>query len=838
MSKLVISQNYMKEVLNTEANSLLFARYAYNLMMAKKLDEAFDAAKAGVGKFQNYATGRFVLALCLMEQGSHKLAIEQLVAVLKLEPSHQGAMEKLAVAYEQTGDRDRAHAVANLLLRCNYKSFALANLAPRDDGSFGIHEILGEEINWEKFVRKEGGDAHEDISGETANEAQKEETPVETLMEEPFARDRSVQQEALAGKEAEIDDILAGLEDLGEPQAEISEEKPKDVAQEPSVEETPISIEDMFLSKEEEKPVEEEKIPIEEEKPTEEKEASVEEEDPFAGLESPQEDPEEQEAPTEETEIATEETEITPEEEDPFAGLEEPQPEDEEIEITAEEIIEEQPQEKPKLEIEDTIEAEVEEAILQGRYIDEDEEENKEEENKEEIQEIVETSSIQDIAADLMEKIADIEEELEENTEDISEEPAIIEDFIEDIEEESEEESEIPLILDDEDLEEIVSEIKIAEEQIDEEQIDEIQDVVQDDLIAEIEEEIEKAEEFFAAEDDEELESILAEEPIVITAEEAEIFLEEEQILPEKENEEKENEEEDLIFPKEESEEETEIQTIDFETPSIFTEPEEDEDIILGSAFSEDDFVVDENAKADEEITGIPEVEEEVFEEILSEKFDDSFENYKKEVAADIPDEITVEIEPASEILDLENLFAEEEIPEIPEITEQKIDISDFEDDFEAEIEAIETETELPQVLENIEQKFNEDEEEAEPISEKEAFENMLVKEEAAQLLPDHILTPTFAQIYLEQGQPYLAKQIYERLLSQDSNNDIYAEKLQEIDEHINRLKDGEEIVVEKKVFAPRRVQDPSKKPIKSLKGKRIKPEIREILKEEFKEGK
>jgi hypothetical protein len=129
--------------------------------------------------------------------------------------------------------------------------------------------------------------------------------------------------------------------------------------------------------------------------------------------------------------------------------------------------------------------------------------------------------------------------------------------------------------------------------------------------------------------------------------------------------------------------------------------------------------------------------------------------------------------------------------------------------------------------LENSVQKLDDDEKKAEPLSEKEAF-GFLIAKSGGELLPDHILTPTFAQIYLEQGQPYLSKQIYERLMLQDSENEEYAKKIEEIDDIIKKIKKGEQFSFESLDFS----QGKSAK--RSLKGKRIKKEIREALIEKY----
>ena len=162
MSKSVISQDYMKEVLRIQPKSLLFARYAYNLMQDRKYEQAFEVAKEGVGHFENYATGRFILAQCLIQRGDYNLAAEQLAAVLKLEPSYPCAIERLAYAYEQMDETDRSRATADLLLRYNHKSPLLRALTPRDDGALDIKEILEEEVNWEQYAATSSGSSSDD----------------------------------------------------------------------------------------------------------------------------------------------------------------------------------------------------------------------------------------------------------------------------------------------------------------------------------------------------------------------------------------------------------------------------------------------------------------------------------------------------------------------------------------------------------------------------------------------------------------------------------------------------------------------------------------------------
>jgi tetratricopeptide (TPR) repeat protein len=105
--------------------------------------------------------------------------------------------------------------------------------------------------------------------------------------------------------------------------------------------------------------------------------------------------------------------------------------------------------------------------------------------------------------------------------------------------------------------------------------------------------------------------------------------------------------------------------------------------------------------------------------------------------------------------------------------------------------------------------------------------------------IPDHVLTPTLADIYFQQGQPNLAVQIYSRLLERDPDNEKIARRLEEIKSCISEGRapaPPEEIPMDsaaKKV--PESNPKPSRKPRankaqrghKPLEGVRIKKAIR-----------
>ncbi len=97
--------------------------------------------------------------------------------------------------------------------------------------------------------------------------------------------------------------------------------------------------------------------------------------------------------------------------------------------------------------------------------------------------------------------------------------------------------------------------------------------------------------------------------------------------------------------------------------------------------------------------------------------------------------------------------------------------------------------------------------------------------EDRLNAIPDHVLTPTLADIYFQQGQPHLAVQIYERLLQKDPENDKIVKRLEKIKQVIadNPLMYSPVPDAPKVSEAPEKtaVRQPSKKPAPSKSGRK-----------------
>jgi tetratricopeptide (TPR) repeat protein len=81
--------------------------------------------------------------------------------------------------------------------------------------------------------------------------------------------------------------------------------------------------------------------------------------------------------------------------------------------------------------------------------------------------------------------------------------------------------------------------------------------------------------------------------------------------------------------------------------------------------------------------------------------------------------------------------------------------------------------------------------------SEKPRDEDPDAEQTQAYSIPDHVLTPTLADIYFQQGQPQLALQIYRRLLSADPDNERMAQRIAEIERGIATQEVEETVAME-----------------------------------------
>lgn len=200
--------NRLKERLEKDPDSLLFAQYADLLRKEGLLEEAIEIAERGIEKHPEYATGFLVLGRCFKEKKGIEQAIKHLDTASKLDRQSILALKELSELYMEQNDNISAKRVLNRLLE----------LDPLDrEAKRMLREIE------EKESKEVGGLDEEGLS----SYFKREEFP--SLEEEPEAEEEElvVEEEKLEGEpKSSFEEIdIEGLkgEELKEEEPELSE---------------------------------------------------------------------------------------------------------------------------------------------------------------------------------------------------------------------------------------------------------------------------------------------------------------------------------------------------------------------------------------------------------------------------------------------------------------------------------------------------------------------------------------------------------------------------------------------------------------------------------------
>jgi pilus assembly protein FimV len=100
--------NNPEEILKNNPGSVVFARYAEELVREGKIDEAREIAENGIKANPTYAPGHSVLAEILFQQNSEEKAIEELKTAIQLDPQMPEDLLKLGKNYLSQNQLDDA----------------------------------------------------------------------------------------------------------------------------------------------------------------------------------------------------------------------------------------------------------------------------------------------------------------------------------------------------------------------------------------------------------------------------------------------------------------------------------------------------------------------------------------------------------------------------------------------------------------------------------------------------------------------------------------------------------------------------------------------------------
>lgn len=288
----------IKERLERDPNSLLFAQYADLLRKGGELDKAIEIAEEGVRKHPEYATGFLVLGRCYKEKGGREKAIEKLEAATKLDQQSILALKELCELYMEQEDIENAKRILNHLLELDpldreaKRSLRQIEEKAREveKGGFeekGLSAFFEEKKEFKKELEEEIEEEElelSDIFGKELKEEEETPPPEEGIEEKGLEEEEEIPTPKAGIEEKEIEGFfnLEKEEEVEEEEVEIGEEVTKEEPSEKEIEsifglEEKGEEESLTAEKEAPEKGKREEVEIEEEKPSEEEvEVSVE----------------------------------------------------------------------------------------------------------------------------------------------------------------------------------------------------------------------------------------------------------------------------------------------------------------------------------------------------------------------------------------------------------------------------------------------------------------------------------------------------------------------------------------------------------------------------------
>ena len=286
--------NRLKERLERDPDSLLFAQYADLLRKEGLLDEAIEIAEKGVDKHPEYATGFLVLGRCFKEKKAIEKAIKHLDTASKLDKQSILALKELSELYLEQKDNVNGKRVLNRLLELDPLDREAKRMLREIEEREGKEmETLGDEglssyFEGEEFPLKEEDLEKEEelLESEETKVEQKssfedidieglkdEEIEEPELTEEVEGISEEVSEEEIESifsfdeeeKEApeELEKVVEPMEELEELKEEEEFEKQMQIEDKERKEKEEIDFEEFFSKGEEEIEKEEKEHPVE-----------------------------------------------------------------------------------------------------------------------------------------------------------------------------------------------------------------------------------------------------------------------------------------------------------------------------------------------------------------------------------------------------------------------------------------------------------------------------------------------------------------------------------------------------------------------------------------------
>jgi tetratricopeptide (TPR) repeat protein len=145
MPKTDTSAQYFETKLSQNPQSLVFSRLADCYRKNGEIQQAIGVCMEGLKSHPDYVTGRVILGRCYLEQEKLKDAVAEFVKVVELDRRNQVAVKMIADIYSRQGMKEKAGDLYSFLLRMDPDNQSLHTLTStfRGQGETSIQKILG-----------------------------------------------------------------------------------------------------------------------------------------------------------------------------------------------------------------------------------------------------------------------------------------------------------------------------------------------------------------------------------------------------------------------------------------------------------------------------------------------------------------------------------------------------------------------------------------------------------------------------------------------------------------------------------------------------------------------
>ncbi len=205
-----MSVQTLENKLKSNPNSRVFSRLADAYRRRGDLRQAIDLCIEGLAQHPNYSTARLILGRCYIEQKNYSAAAGELKKVCLSDRKNHAAIKMLADIFNEQGQRERAGQLYHLLLEMEPENPSLRQLASQFDLSvrkdmFEILEISVPDVSSSmQNLMSSGVSEFTDVQNLDTIQSETPIAPIEQPTAEPTAQDVEDRLDLIFGEQETI----------------------------------------------------------------------------------------------------------------------------------------------------------------------------------------------------------------------------------------------------------------------------------------------------------------------------------------------------------------------------------------------------------------------------------------------------------------------------------------------------------------------------------------------------------------------------------------------------------------------------------------------------------